>query len=202
MGSVGLLYVGAILFINGIMLMGHISGKGSAPLNFFVGAVQVFTPTYLIVTAGGNMELIYGAAGLYLFGFTYIWVGLNSVLGWDGRGLGWFSLFVAIAAIGFASYDALVGGNLPSAVMWIMWAILWFMFFLLLALGKDIGAQTGWVAAVEGIVTGFLPAMLMLTGFWQASPLFAIILAVIAVVMLITMVPASKAIAAKAKPEA
>ena len=201
MGSVGLLYVGAILFINGVMLLGHISGKGSAPLNFFVGGVQVFTPTYLIVTAGGDMSVIYGAAGLYLFGFTYIWVGLNNVLGWDGRGLGWFSLFVAVAAVGFAAYDALVGDNLPSAVLWIMWGILWFMFFLLLALDKDIGAMTGWVAAVEGIVTGLIPAMLMLMGFWQANALFAIILAVVAAIMLITMIPASKAISAMAKPE-
>jgi len=183
------------------MLLGHISGKGSAPLNFFVGGVQVFTPTYLIVTAGGDMSVIYGAAGLYLFGFTYIWVGLNNVLGWDGRGLGWFSLFVAVAAVGFAAYDALVGDNLPSAVLWIMWGILWFMFFLLLALDKDIGAMTGWVAAVEGIVTGLIPAMLMLMGFWQANALFAIILAVVAAIMLITMIPASKAISAMAKPE-
>ncbi|MDR1118791.1 MAG: AmiS/UreI family transporter, partial [Bifidobacteriaceae bacterium] len=28
MASVGLLYVGAILFINGIALLGHISGRG------------------------------------------------------------------------------------------------------------------------------------------------------------------------------
>jgi len=202
MGSVGLLYVGAILFVNGVMLMGFISGKGTAPLNFFVGFIQVLTPTFLIVTADGNMDVIYGAAGLYLFGFTYIWVGLNNVLGWDGRGLGWFSLFVAVAASGFACYDAFVAGNLPSAVLWVMWAILWFMFFLLLALDMKIAVQTGWVAAVEGIVTGFIPAMLMLMGFWQATPLFAIILAAIAVLMLITMVPVAKAIAAKAPSEA
>ena len=198
MGSVGLLYVGAILFINGLMLMGLISGKGTAPLNFFVGGVQVFTPTYLIVTAGGDMSIIYSAAGLYLFGFTYLWVGLNSVFGWDGRGLGWFSLFVAVAAVGFACYDALAAANYPSAVMWIMWGILWFMFFLLLGLNKDIGAMTGWVAAVEGIVTGFIPAMLMLMDFWQANLTFALILAGIAVVMLIVMAPVSKAIFAAA----
>ena len=197
MGSVGLLYVGAILFINGITLLGHISGKGSAPLNFFVGAVQVFTPTYLIVSANGDAAVILGAAGLYLFGFTYLWVGLNNVLGWDGRGLGWFSLFVVIAALGFAAHDAFEAKNLPSAVMWVAWAVLWFMFFLLLARGKNIGTQTGWVAAAEGIITGLVPAMLMLTGHWEANGQFAIILAAVAAVMLIVTVPASRALAAR-----
>ncbi|HET7328712.1 MAG TPA: AmiS/UreI family transporter, partial [Nocardioidaceae bacterium] len=38
MSSVGLLYVGIVLFVNGVMLLGHISGRGAAPINFFVGA--------------------------------------------------------------------------------------------------------------------------------------------------------------------
>ncbi|MDR2373507.1 MAG: AmiS/UreI family transporter [Bifidobacteriaceae bacterium] len=198
MGSVGLLYVGAILFINGIMLLGHISPRGAAPLNFFVGAVQVFTPTYLIVSANGDADVIAGAAGLYLFGFTYLWCGINNIMGWDGRGLGWFSLFVTAAAIGFAAYDFFQSGNLPSGVMWLMWAVLWFMFFMLLGLGKsNWGAATGWVAAVEGIVTGGVPAMLMLTGHWGTDAPYAIGLAVVAVIMLVLAAPVSKAVAAK-----
>jgi hypothetical protein len=198
MGSVGLLYVGAILFINGIMLLGHISPKGAAPLNFFAGAVQVFTPTYLVVSSGGDPDVIAGAAGLYLFGFTYLWVGINNVMGWDGRGLGWFSLFVTAAALGFAAYDFFQTGNLTSGVMWLMWGALWFMFFMLLGLGKSAwGPATGWVAAVEGIVTGGVPAMAMLTGHWRTDAPFAIALAVVAVVMLVVAAPAAKALTAK-----
>ncbi|MEK9811413.1 MAG: AmiS/UreI family transporter, partial [Candidatus Nanopelagicales bacterium] len=37
MGSVGLLYVGAILFLNGCMLLGWVNGKSAVPLNSFVG---------------------------------------------------------------------------------------------------------------------------------------------------------------------
>ncbi len=51
MGAVGLLYVGAILFLNGAMLLGWIDGKSAAPLNVFVGFLQVVTPTYLIINA-------------------------------------------------------------------------------------------------------------------------------------------------------
>lgn len=45
MANVGLLYVGAVLFINGIMLLGWLDAKSAAPMNFFVGALQVLTPT-------------------------------------------------------------------------------------------------------------------------------------------------------------
>jgi hypothetical protein len=100
MGNVGLLYVGAILFINGCALLGWVRGNGAVPLNIFVGLLQVLTPTYLIFTANGDPDVIFGASGLYLFGFTYLYVALNTIWGFDGTGLGYFSLFVAIAAVG------------------------------------------------------------------------------------------------------
>ncbi|MDH3295401.1 MAG: AmiS/UreI family transporter, partial [Acidimicrobiia bacterium] len=54
MGNVGLLYVGAILFLNGVMLLGWVDSRSAAPLNLFVGLLQVVTPTYLIFTSGGD----------------------------------------------------------------------------------------------------------------------------------------------------
>ena len=102
MGNVGLLYVGAILFINGCALLGWVRGNGAVPLNIFVGLLQVITPTYLIFTANGDTDVIFGASGLYLFGFTYLYVAMNTIWGFEGTGLGFFSLFVAIAAVGYA----------------------------------------------------------------------------------------------------
>jgi hypothetical protein len=99
MGSVGLLYVGAVLFINGLMLVGLIPGKSAAILNFFVGTMQVIFPTLIILQANNDPAVIFGAAGLYLFGFTYLYVGILQVTGFPGEGLGWFSLFVAICAV-------------------------------------------------------------------------------------------------------
>ena len=86
MGSVGLLYVGAVLAINGLMLLGHVEARSAAPLNLFVGALQVVTPTYLIFTSGGDAATILGASGIYLFGFTYLYVGINLLAGLDGTG--------------------------------------------------------------------------------------------------------------------
>ena len=86
MGSVGLLYVGAVLAINGLMLLGYVEARAAAPLNLFVGALQVVTPTYLIFTSGGDAATILGASGIYLFGFTYLYVGINLLAGLDGTG--------------------------------------------------------------------------------------------------------------------
>jgi hypothetical protein len=164
MGAVGLLYVGAILFLNGTMLLGWIDAKSAAPLNVFVGLLQVVTPTYLIINADGDMTQIIGAAGLYLFGFTYLYVAWNLLGNLDGSGLGMFSLFVAIAAVVFSaiSFDA---GDPVFGVIWLYWAYLWLLFFYLLARKRDgLGRYTGAVAAIQGWVTGALPAFLILTG--------------------------------------
>ena len=96
MSSVGLLSVGAVLFINGLMLLGKIPGKSAAVLNFFVGAMQIVFPTIILIQADGDPAVILGASGLYLFGFTYLYVARNQVFGLSGEGLDWFSHFVAV----------------------------------------------------------------------------------------------------------
>ena len=82
------------------------------PMNLFVGLLQVITPLYLIFSAHGDQATIVGASGLFLFGFTYLYVAMNNAFDLDGTGLGWFSLFVAVAAVvyswwNFANYSAL-----------------------------------------------------------------------------------------------
>lgn len=169
MGSVGLLYVGAILFLNGVMLLGWVDGKSAAPLNLFVGILQVVTPTYLIFTAGGDQNAILGASGLYLFGFTYLYVAMNLFFDLDGTGLGYFSGFVAGCAIVFAGLNFWREGfgDNGFGVIWLHWAFLWGLFFVVLGLGlANFGRYTGAVCAIQGIVTGAIPAFLLLTGNW------------------------------------
>ena len=166
MANAGLLFVGAILFINGLALMGFVKGTGATPLNWFVGILQVVTPTYLIFTANGNTDQIFNGAGLYLFGFTYLYVALNNTWGHDGTGLGWYSLFVAVVAVAYAVWNLQHFGDLAFFVIWLQWAVLWFLFFLLLGLRKNIAWLTGGVAAVQGWITGVVPAFLSLIGLW------------------------------------
>jgi hypothetical protein len=183
MGLVGLLYVGAVLFINGLLLLGAVEARSAAPINLFVGALQVITPTFLIFTANNDPMLILNASGLYLFGFTYLYVGINLLAGLDTTGVGWFSLFVAVAAIGYAWANWQLFRDLPFAVIWLMWGFLWFLFFVVLGLKREAYTRyTGWVTIIEAWVTAAIPAFLLLTDLWREPALTAIALAVVAVV--------------------
>lgn len=191
MGSVGLLYVGAVLFINGAMLLGWVESRSAAPMNIFVGILQVITPTYLIFTADGDSGVILGASGLYLFGFTYLYVAFNLLGGFDGTGLGYFSAFVAVCAVVFAVLSFTRQNDPTFGVIWLYWAFLWGLFFLLLGRGRvALDRYTGAVAAIQGWVTGALPAFLLLTGEWNGgSSAWALAYAVFGVVVFGALYP-------------
>jgi hypothetical protein len=76
-------------------------------------------------------------------------------------------------------------------VIWLNWAFLWGLFFVLLALKKDaIGRYTGAVAAIQGIVTAPIPAFLLLTGNWaQHTKWYATALAIFAVLVVGALYP-------------
>ncbi len=185
MAMVGLLYVGAVLFLNGLMLLGYVEARSAGPLNIFVGLLQVVTPTYLIFTAGGDADVILSASGLYLFGFTYLYVAFNVLGGFDGTGLGYFSLFVAICALVYAGLNFGRLDDSAFGVIWLYWAFLWLLFFLVLGLGREeLTRYTGAVAAIQGWLTGVIPAFLLMTGKWADNVgLATVVLAVAAVVL-------------------
>lgn len=172
MGAVGLLYVGAVLFVNGLALAGLVRGTSMIPMNLFVGLLQVVTPFYLIFSAHGNQAQIVGGSGLFLFGFTYLYVAMNNAFNLDPTGLGWFCLFVAMTAgvysyWNFANYAALSTGD-PDVgdlfgVLWATWAILWLLFFFVLGLGKTaLTVFTGAWCAAQGLYTGLVPALILI----------------------------------------
>jgi putative amide transporter protein len=174
-----LLYVGAVLFLNGIWLIGQtsdssvlkISNKEIAVINFFTGALGFLVAIYAIYLGGARNDIAFVALGGYilLFAFTYLWVAINQYTGADGRALGWYSLFVAITAVptGF-NVLADAGGNpwlIWLGLDWLAWAVLWFLFFVLLTLQRPIARFTGYVTALEGIFTAWLPAWLLFQGY-------------------------------------
>src|SRR4249920_2844043 len=185
MGAVGLLFVGAVLFINGVMLLGWVDAKSAIPINFFVGGLQIITPTYLIFTANGNADTILQAAGLYLFAFTYLYVALNLTFDLDGTGLGYFCFFVVLSALVYSYLNFTRFSDPAFGVIWLYWAFLWLLFFILLGLKRErLTRYTGAVCAIQGWVTAWIPAFLLLTGRYNDyMPLLAIVLAVFGVVV-------------------
>lgn len=165
--GLALLYVGAVLSLNGLWLMGHIEDREIAVINIFSGGITLLVALYLAFGPGADAGSIKGAALTLLFTFTYLWVAMNRYNGADGRGLGWFSLFVAITAAPIAietlgSAKTLWG--VWFGLCWAAWAVLWFMFWLLLVRKMPIAKVTGAVTLAQGILTGWLPGFLLLQG--------------------------------------
>jgi len=162
-----LLYVGAVLFVNGFMLLGKADAKGAAVMNFLTGILSLVINIIIIgVNAAGDGDpaLYYAAGTGLLFGFTYLYVGTVNMFGLDGRGLGWYCLYVAITALP-ASWLAF-GSDVRFGVIWLIWAFLWFVYFLLLALKLEIVKFAGYATILIAIVTGWIPGFLLLAERW------------------------------------
>ncbi|BAD55602.1 AmiS/UreI family transporter [Nocardia farcinica] len=176
MGAVGLLYVGAVLLVNGLMLLEVVPARSAAILNLFVGALQCVLPTALLIQAAGDPAAVLAASGLYLFGFTYLYVGIGTFLDSPPQGLGWFSGFVAVAALVYAAVAFTRTDDPVSGVIWLAWAVLWSLFFLVLALGREqLTRVTGWALILLSQPTCSLPAFLMLTGNFHPTAGLALV---------------------------
>jgi putative amide transporter protein len=183
--GVVLLYVGAVLVVNGIWLLGQarvaepgaataethptfIQNREVAVINVFTGFVGVLAAVTLAVQGNQNEDIasIRSAGYILLFAFTYLWVAINQFLDAGGHGFGWYCLFVAITAVsaGFYTFSNADGNDasIYLGVDWFAWAVLWFMFFLLLALERPIARVTGWLTILVGVGTSWVFAILLL----------------------------------------
>ena len=199
MSAVGLIYVGIVLIVNGLLLLGWLTPREAGPLNLFVGALQVLTPTYLIFIAGGDLNAIFAASGIYLFGFTYLWVGINAVKDYSNRGFGWFALLVALCTLVYAAESFLRAQDAAFGVIWLLWGILWFLFFLVLGLERQhLAPATGVYTVVVGVITTVAALMTLLDG-WSGSWTVAIVIAGVGVLALAVSAPAARPLTAPVK---
>lgn len=161
-----LLYVGAVLFVNGIWLLGRIEDREVAIINVFTGIVGLLVAVFAV--AQGDLASIQLAAYVLLFAFTYLWVAYNQYIGAEGSGLGWYCLFVAITAVPVAIITLAQADTVFLnwlGINWAAWAVLWFLYFLLLALKRPITKLTAYVTMGEGIATAWIPGFLLLNGY-------------------------------------
>lgn len=78
----------------GLLLPGWASPREAAPMTLLVGALQVSTPTTLIIMGIADARTVFTASGLYLLGFTYL-KGNQRRDQLERTGPGWLGLFVA-----------------------------------------------------------------------------------------------------------
>lgn len=166
----GLLFVGAVLILNGLHLVGIGNDRDVSVFNFLTGGITLLIALWWAfggaVSAGGAFE----AAGTLLFSFTYLWVGANTIRGVeDERSYGWYCAFVAVVAIPHG-YLIWQNGDIGQALLWWLWALLWGAFFVLSGLERDELARpiAGYTVCV-GIVTG-AAGYIMSAGLWPWVP--------------------------------
>jgi putative amide transporter protein len=150
-----------------------IQNREIAILNIFTGFIGLAIAITFIVAGGlastpaAGLPSIRNGGAILLFAFTYLWVAYNQYANAGGRGLGWYSLFVAITAIVFGVYTVQNTPGTNTADLWLAgnwfaWAVLWGLFWALLSLELPIARITGWVALIEGVGTSWALAIALL----------------------------------------
>lgn len=187
MPYVCLLLSGAALLVNGLATLGHLPRRDAAVLSLVVGAVQLVLGV-VVLSQGGPAGTVPTAAGIFLFGLTYVYVGLDVLVNLGSKGLGWFCGMVAFVAVLLAA--AWLADDPLLAVLWLAWAVLWGLMFASLALGRNrLDQFTGWALVLASQVTATVPAFLGLAGTWPRTPetawLAAVVLAVLFAAVLV-----------------
>lgn len=165
MGNISLLFGGVALFINSLVLFGKVDVKSAGVFSLFTGLLQTFVATWLVI--GATPEQLFGFVSIYLFAFTYLYVGVTFLFDLDGRGVGWFSLFVSIAAL-FYAIITFAMGDMMGAVTWLFWCFLWGLFFVGMGLERSIEGMTARVALILAWLTLIVPAMFDLANLMTA----------------------------------
>ncbi|MEH6942879.1 AmiS/UreI family transporter [Bacillus sp. JJ722] len=167
MAQVGLLLSGAALFLNSLMLSGKAEAKSVAVFNLFVGTLQVLFPFYLLAVSDQSNWTTYQYAPTFLFGFTFLYLGLTILLNLSGTGLGYFSLWVSIFALFYTVISIVHFHDYVTAVTWLMWAYQWFLFYTLNITRKAIEHYVSKVAMIQSWCTLTIPSLLYFIGVWQ-----------------------------------
>ncbi|GGK96985.1 hypothetical protein JOE58_003257 [Curtobacterium luteum] len=81
MAYICLILSGAALLINGLTLLGRVPGRDSGVFNVLIGSVQLVLCVAVAVSADGSLPALLAISGTFLFGLTYLYVGLDALAG-------------------------------------------------------------------------------------------------------------------------
>lgn len=167
--GVCLLFVGIVLINNGVCSIMKVDKKSAAVMDILTGGLSLFI-NFVNLTQGN-----YYAAGTgLLFCFTYLFVAMMNIFDLDGLPFAWFSTFVAINAIIFGFVEGILGSETLGitadwrwAAIWWLWAVLWGSSFVTDIMGKkEVGKFVPYLQVFEGIVTAWIPGVMLLLGIW------------------------------------
>ena len=158
--GVCLLFVGIVLIQNGMCALYKVDGKSTAVMNILVGGLSIFINGVNLVNGS------YYAAGTgLLFGFTYLFVAFMKIGNLNPIPFAWFSTFVAVNAVIFGTIEGITA-DWRWAAIWYLWAVLWGTSFVEDICHKKLGKFVPVLQVFEGVVTAWIPGVLMLLGQW------------------------------------
>lgn len=161
MSGIAFFFVGAVLFVTAIMMMGKAEAKSVGIFHGIVGFIILAMVMKLFFIPPHDY---FTAMILLLFVFTYLPVSASFTFDFDSRAVGWYCLVVAatVVPVGIQIMDTSIK---TSLLLWI-YSGLWFCFFLLMGLGKT--GLSKFVSYYTLIVSflALIPGYLMIIGKW------------------------------------
>lgn len=172
MSSIALLFVGAVLLVNGLVFLGRVDAKAAIPINILAGSLLVLTALLQVAavspTSPDYRMVAFGAVGFTLFGFTYLTVGANSLFGGTGTALGWYCGWAALIAATLATVNFASFTDPRLAWLWVAWSVLFLSFFLALISGNhQLGYAAGILAIIQSVTTASIPGLMMIDESWS-----------------------------------
>ena len=163
------LFCVAIVFvINMANACQKVSDKDAGFYNLIIGLFTLFLVILGIIQKWFGDGTFWWAAQVLLFSLTYLFLGITKLAKLDGRGLGWFCLFV-VCYLPVPTYQIFQSGDIFLGCIYVSWAFLWFLFWIAMGLQKG-GAGLGKLILITmGILlvfTLYLPSILFLNGWW------------------------------------
>lgn len=189
MPTLAFFFVGSVLLLNGLVVLGRIDARSAGPLNVMIGAIVAAIAIRTAIQAGDPsqpeaFDSLIRAGGSLLFGLTYLYVGIGALANLSGRGLGWYCGWATGAALFIGLVHYLRLDDPRSGMLWILWAILFATFFVTSGLGRRrYESATGWFTVLAACLTITVPGALMLLGTWDELPVAAVTAAGLALIV-------------------
>lgn len=159
-----LVLYGAALFVNAFFLLGRVEAKSAGPVNAVIGVIGILIGLYaaaanLLGSASGFV-----AALVMVFAINFLLVGIMLLGALDGRAVGYFCVFGAIACLMWAYGFYAVVGSMANGTFCLVWAVLFALFAANLAFSKSWATITAYAAIFTAFATLIIPGYLLLVG--------------------------------------
>lgn len=160
--------VAAVFIINMANAKNRVSDIEAGYWNLGFGIITLFLVCVGIIQQWNGDGTFWWAAQTLMFSLTYLFMGIVKLAKLDGRGMGWWCLFVTIN-IPYPAYQTFMSGDIRLGLIWVSWGVLWFMFFVLMGLqkGGEKLAKAIFIYEIPLLIfTLWLPGILFLNNMW------------------------------------